>query len=115
MSLFFISTVMAILPVYTTSKLHAARINLRQTPCSTPGVLFNYVKGRVFLPEVGVVCKIFAGAQARPTLWTPLREIVDPSLLKMFQHALCESTRARSAAAGWFNMAIFAVQLCAPP
>ena len=39
---------MAILPVYTTSKLHAARINLRQTPSSTPGVLFNYVKGRGF-------------------------------------------------------------------
>ena len=37
---------MTILPVYTTSKLHAARINLRQTPSSTPGVLFNYVKGR---------------------------------------------------------------------
>ena len=26
---FFLSTVMAILPVYTTSKLHAARINLK--------------------------------------------------------------------------------------
>ena len=46
MPLFFVSTVMATLPVYTTSKLHAARINLRQTPSSTPGVLFNYVKGR---------------------------------------------------------------------
>ena len=39
MPLFF---VMAILPVYTTSKLHGARINLRQTPSSTPGLLFNY-------------------------------------------------------------------------
>ena len=28
---------MTILPVYTTSKLHAARINLGQTPSSTPG------------------------------------------------------------------------------
>ena len=27
---------MAILPVYTTSKLHAARINLRQTPSLVP-------------------------------------------------------------------------------
>ena len=45
---FFVSTVMAILPVYTTSKLHAARINLRQTPSSTPGVSFNYVKGHGF-------------------------------------------------------------------
>ena len=65
---FFISTVMAILPVCTTSKLHAARINLRQTPSSIPGVLFNYVKGRGFWPEEGVVCKIFADAQARLTL-----------------------------------------------
>ena len=48
MPLFFVSTVMTILPVYTTSKLHAARINLRQTPSSTPGVLFSYVKGRGF-------------------------------------------------------------------
>ena len=38
---------MAILPVYTTSKLHPARINLRQTPSETPGVLFNYVQGVV--------------------------------------------------------------------
>ena len=68
MPLFFVSTVMAILPVYTTSKLHAARINLRQTPSSTPRVLFNYVKGRGFWLKVGMVCKNFTGAQARPTL-----------------------------------------------
>ena len=71
---------MAILPVYTTSKLHAARINLRQTPSSTPGVLFNYVEGRGFWPEVGVVCKNFPDAQARLTLRTPLHEILDPPL-----------------------------------
>ena len=80
MPLFFVSTVMAILPVYTTSKLHAARINLRQTPSSTLGVLFNCVKGCGFWPKVGVVCKIFAGAQVRLTLRTPLHEILDPPL-----------------------------------
>ena len=40
---------MAILPVYTTSKLHAARINLRQTPSSTPGVLFNHSDSKTFI------------------------------------------------------------------
>ena len=59
---------MAILPVYTTSKLHAARINLRQTPSSTSGVLFNYVKGHGFWPEVGVVCKIFHLCASTPNL-----------------------------------------------
>ena len=63
--------IMAILPVYTTSKLHAARINLRQTPSSTPGVLFNYVKGRVFWPEVGVICKNFHGRASAPDLMNP--------------------------------------------
>ena len=62
---------MAILPVYTASKLHAARINLRQTPSSTPGVLFNYVKGRGFWPKVGVVCKIFRGHVSVPDLTNP--------------------------------------------
>ena len=38
---------MAILPVYTTSKLHAARINLRQTPSSTPGYCSTTQKGVV--------------------------------------------------------------------
>jgi len=68
--------VMEILPVYTTSKLHAARINLRQTPSSTPGVLFNYVKGMVFWPEVGVVFKNFPACTSAPNLtnspsWNP--------------------------------------------
>ena len=71
MPLFFVSTVMAILPVYTTSKLHAARINLRQTPSSTPGVLFNYVKGHGFWPKVGVVCKIFLQARKRTRPYEP--------------------------------------------
>ena len=68
MPLFFVSTVMAILPVYTTSKLHAARINLRQTPSSTPGVLFNYVKGCGFLAESGHGLQKFSRARkcARP-------------------------------------------------
>ena len=64
-------------PVYTTSKLHAARINLRPTPSSTPGVLFNYVKGRGFWSKVGVVCKKILRAR---TLRTPLHEILDPPL-----------------------------------
>ena len=68
MSLFFVSTVMAILPVYTTSKLHAARINLRQTPSSTPGVLFNYVKGHGFDRKWAWFAIFFTGAQAHPTL-----------------------------------------------
>ena len=59
-----LSTVMAILPVYTTSKLHEAWINLRQTPSSTPD---NYVKGVVF----GQKWAWFAKKFARPTLWTP--------------------------------------------
>ena len=75
MFLFFVSTVMAILPVYTTSKLHAARINLRQTPSSNTGVLFNYVKGVVFGRKWAWFAKIFAGA-----LRTPLNEILDPPL-----------------------------------
>ena len=62
---------MAILPVYTTSKLHAARINLRQTPSSTPGVLFNYVNGRGFWPEVGVVCTKFSGTRKRARPYEP--------------------------------------------
>ena len=78
---FFVSTVMAILPVYTTSKLHAARINLRQTPSSTPGALFNYVKGVVYARKWAWFAKIFAGAQAHPTLRTPLHEILDPPLI----------------------------------
>ena len=73
MPLFFVSTVMAILPVYTTSKLHAARINLRQTPSSTTGVLFNYVKSVVFGRKWAWFAKFFAGVQARPTLRTPLK------------------------------------------
>ena len=72
---------MAILPAYTTSKLHAARINLRQTPSSTPGVMFNYVKGVVFGQKWAWFAKIFAVAQARPTLRTPLHEILDPPLV----------------------------------
>ena len=72
MPLFFVSTVMAILPVYTTSKLHAARINLRQTLSSTPGVLFNYVKGRGFYPEVGMVCKHFSRLRNRARPNEPL-------------------------------------------
>ena len=71
---------MAILPVYTTSKLHAARINLRQTPSSTTGVSFNYVKSVIFGRKWAWFAKIFAGAQARPTLRTPLHEILDPPL-----------------------------------
>ena len=69
---------MAILPVYTTSKLHAARINLRQTPSSTPGVLFNYVKGRGFGRKWAWFPKISADAQTRPILRTPLH---DPPLI----------------------------------
>ena len=68
MPLFFVSTVMAILPVYTTSKLHVARINLRQTPSSTPGVLFDYVKGVVLAESGRGLQKISADAQARLTL-----------------------------------------------
>ena len=67
MPLFFVSTVMAILPVYITSKLHAARINLRQTPSSTPGVLFSYVKGRGFWPKVGVVYNLRARKMNPPS------------------------------------------------
>ena len=78
---FFVSTGMAILPVYTTSKLHAARINLRQTPSSTPGIVFNYVKGVLAGSGRGFQ-KIFAGAQARPILRTPIHEILDPPLGK---------------------------------
>ena len=70
---------MAILPVYTTSKLHAARINLRQTPSSNTGVLFNYVKGVVFGRKWAWFAKIFAGA-----LRTPLHEILDPPLLEHY-------------------------------
>jgi len=71
---------MAILLVYTTSKLHAARINLRQTPSSTHGVLFNYIKRRGFGRKWAWFAKFFADAQARPTLRTPLHEILDPPL-----------------------------------
>ena len=73
---------MAILPVYITSKLHAVRINLRQTPSSTPGVLFNYVKEHGFWPNVGVICTIFHGRASTLNLTeTPLHEILDPPLL----------------------------------
>ena len=72
---------MAILPVYTTSKLHAARINLKHlAQQTTPGVSFNYVKGVVFGRKWAWFSKIFEGAQARPTLRTPLHEILDPPL-----------------------------------
>ena len=70
MPLFFVSTVMAILPVYTTSKLHAARINLRQTPSSTPGVLFNYIKG-VVLAGSGRGLQKFHGRASTPDLMNP--------------------------------------------
>ena len=77
MPLFFVSTVMTILPVYTTSKLHAARISLRQTPSSTPGVLFNYAKGVVFSRKWAWFAKFsWARKRARP----PLHEILDPPL-----------------------------------
>ena len=72
---------MAILPVYTTSKLHAARINLKHLAQQTTlGVSFNYVKGVVFGRKWAWFSKIFEGAQARPTLPTPLHEILDPPL-----------------------------------
>ena len=72
---------MAILPVYTTSKMYAARINL--TPSSTPGVSFNYVKGRGFSRKWAWFAKIFAAALARPTLPNPLHEILDPPLVSV--------------------------------
>ena len=63
---FFLSTVMAILPVYTTSKLHAARINLKHL-----GVSFNYVKGVVFGRKWAWFSKIFAGGASAPDLTNP--------------------------------------------
>ena len=71
---------MAILPVYTTSKLHAARINLRQTPSSTPGVLVNYVKGRVFDRKWAWFVKNFRGRTSAPDRMNPRYEILDPPL-----------------------------------
>ena len=70
---------MAILPVYTASKLHAARINLKH-------LAQQYVKERGFWPKVGVVCKKFRG-RTRPTLRTPLHEILDPPLVKHVRQA----------------------------
>ena len=65
---------MAILPVYTTFKLHAARINLKHL--AQHRVIVRLRKRAWFWPEVGVVCKNF-----RPTLRTPLHEILDPPLI----------------------------------
>ena len=71
MPLFFVYTVMAILPVYTTFKLHAARINHRQTISSTPGVLFNYVKGCGFGRKWAWFAKNFRSRASVPDLMNP--------------------------------------------
>ena len=77
---------MTILPVYTTSKLHAARINLGQTPSSTPGRgIVQLRKGRGFDRKWAWFAKFFEGAQERPTLQTPLHEILDPPLFTIYQ------------------------------
>ena len=77
---------MAILPVCTTSKLHAARINLRQTPSSVNTWGIVQLRKRVwFWPEVGVVCKKFhARKRARP-YEPPHHEILDLPLTKRFE------------------------------
>ena len=63
--------------MYTTSKLHAARINLKHLAQH-----LGYRSTTWFLAGSGRgLQKIFAGAQARPTLRTPLHEILDPPLL----------------------------------
>ena len=72
---------MAILPVYTTSKLHAARINLRQTPSSTPGYCSTTQKG-VVLAGSGRGLQKFSR--------TPLHEILDPPLSLEGCHFLSE-------------------------
>ena len=70
---------MAILPVYTTSKLHAARINLKHL---AQQLGYRSIRKRAwFLVGSGRgLQKIFAPAQARPALRTPLHEILDPPL-----------------------------------
>ena len=62
MFFFFLSTVMAILPVYTTSKLHAARINLKH--------LAQHL-GYRSATQKGVVCKKFSRARKRARLYEP--------------------------------------------
>ena len=73
MFFFFVSTVMAILPVYTTSKLHAARINLRQTPELNTWAwgIVQLRKRAWFLTGTGAVCKIFRGRASVPDLTNP--------------------------------------------
>ena len=71
---------MAILPVYITSKLHAARINLKHL-AQHLGVLFNYVKGRGFDRKWAWFTKNFHWHAARLTLRTPLHEILDLPLV----------------------------------
>ena len=66
---FSLSTVMAILPVYTTSKLHAARINLKHL-AQHRGYL-QLRKRAGFWPEVGVVCKKFPRARKRARPYEP--------------------------------------------
>ena len=56
---------MAILPVYTTSKLHAARINLRQTPSSTPGGIVQLRKRAWFLTGSGRGLQKFSRTRKR--------------------------------------------------
>ena len=87
---------MAILPVYTTSKLHAARINLRQTRSSTPGVLVNCVKG--------VVCKNFRGRASTPNLMNPpFYEILDPPLLTIDNpQNICEQVTTKNMMLLWW-------------
>ena len=67
MPLFFVSAVTAILPVYTTSKLHAAR----QTPSSTPGVFFQLSKRAWFLAESGRGLQKFSRERKRAQPYEP--------------------------------------------
>ena len=64
---------MAILPVYTTSKLHAARINLRQTPSLTPGPwgIVQLRKRACFLAESGHGLQNFSRAHKRARPYEP--------------------------------------------
>ena len=72
MPLFFVSTVMAILPVSTTSKLDAAGINLKHLAQHLGlGYCSNYVKEHGFWPEVGVVFKNFHGRTSASDLMNP--------------------------------------------
>ena len=78
---FFLSTVMAILPVYTTSKLHAARINLKHL-AQHLGYRSATQKGVVFGRKWAWFAKNFRGRASAPDLTNPLHEILDPPLPK---------------------------------